>query len=299
MANGKKNYFRHSFFAGSDDKIVNLISEHGKQAYFHYFRLLELCGQQCAETIPEKFIFHRRTLCAELLVTNSKLGHHLSGMQSSLLLHYFMDARKVEVLVPNLSKYLGKYENKNSSNVANKTKEKEIKEKETKENVSSLSSFDYFEKFRYLSEIGVTHNQIAHIVQKSGLTQEQIIDSLDAFPKQQNYSAMTNPSAILVSVLARGEKFNSPKMPNAEPVIDDAVQAVTNYFSSGQWRPSSSGSVRNIGLPNFCVEPILDLIESHGGGSIITSSDFKFNAFSKAVKATITQAIKTKRGENV
>jgi len=134
MANGKKNYFRHSFFAGSDDKIVDLISKHGKQAYFHFFRLLELCGQQSGESVPEKFVFHRRTLCGELLVTNSRLGHHLLAMQSSLLLHYVLTDSKVEILVPNLSKYLGKYTNKIPSNPPNKIKEKKIKGKKIKVN---------------------------------------------------------------------------------------------------------------------------------------------------------------------
>ena len=68
MASGKKNYFRHSFFASDDEKIVTLISKHGKAAYFHYFRLLELCGQKSESYVPDKFVFHVRTLCAQLMV---------------------------------------------------------------------------------------------------------------------------------------------------------------------------------------------------------------------------------------
>lgn len=127
MASGKKNYFRHSFYASKDDKIVDLITRHGKQAYFHYFRLLELCGEQAAEKIPEKFVFHRRTLCAELMVSNSKLSHHLLAMQSSLLLHVVLSDRKVEVLVPNFSKFLGVYQSKIPSKSPNKRKEKKRK----------------------------------------------------------------------------------------------------------------------------------------------------------------------------
>ena len=133
MANGKKNYFRHSFFAGNDDKIVTLIANYGKEAYFHYFRLLELCGQLSAEKMPEKFVFHRRTICAELMVTNSRLGHHLLAMQSSLLLQYVLTPEKVEILIPNFPKYLGKYETKISPNTSNKIKENKIKKKEIKE----------------------------------------------------------------------------------------------------------------------------------------------------------------------
>ncbi len=142
MASGKKNYFRHSFFAGNDDKIVNLIAEHGKAAYFHYFRLLELCGQQATDEVPEKFIFHRRTLCAELMVSNSKLSHHLSAMQSSLLLEYVLTVGKAEILVPNFSKFLGKYQTKNDSNYSNKKKRKEIKRKENKRKENTMSGCD-------------------------------------------------------------------------------------------------------------------------------------------------------------
>lgn len=134
MASGRKNYFRHSFQASKDPKIVDLISTHGKQAYFHFFRLLELCGEQAAEGPQDRFIFHRRTLCAELMVTNSKLGHHLLAMQSSLLLHVVLSDRKVEVLIPKLAKYMGKYESKKPPNSPNKRKENKRKEnKEQKE----------------------------------------------------------------------------------------------------------------------------------------------------------------------
>ena len=135
MASGKKNYFRHYFNAGRDDKIVELIANHGKQAYFHYFRLIELCAEKESENPSDKYIFHRRTLCAELLVTNSKLGHHLLAMQSSLLLQYVMDDRKVEVLLPKLLKYMGRYQNKNTSNSPNKRKENKRKENKVEKKV--------------------------------------------------------------------------------------------------------------------------------------------------------------------
>ena len=92
-----------------------------------------MCGELSADSIPEKFVFHRRTLCAELMVTNSKLGHHLLAMQSSLLLEYVLSDGKVEVLIPNLSKYLGRYSTKKAPNLSNKRKEKEKKEKKSKE----------------------------------------------------------------------------------------------------------------------------------------------------------------------
>lgn len=132
MASGRKNYFRHSFSAGKDDKIVNLIANHGKQAYFHFFRLIELCCEQIDSEVPEKFVFHRRTLCAELMVTNSRLGHHLLAIQSSLLGEYVMTPTKAEILIYKLPKYLGRYSKQITPNSPNKKKRKENKRKESK-----------------------------------------------------------------------------------------------------------------------------------------------------------------------
>ena len=161
MASGRKNYFRHSFSAGKDDKIVSLISDHGKSAYFHYFRLLELCGEQCSDGIPEKFVFHRRTLCAELMVTNSKLCHHLLAMQSSLLLEYVLSDRKVEVLIPNFMKFLGKYTNKIAPDTPNKRKEKEIKENKIKRKEKEEKDFSEAENILdyYLTKDLVGHKK--------------------------------------------------------------------------------------------------------------------------------------------
>ena len=157
MASGKKNYFRHSFSAGKDDKIVSLICDYGKEAYFHYFRLLELCGEQAADEIPEKFVFHRRTLCAELMVTSSRLGRHLLAMQSALLLEYVLSAGKVEILIPNLPKYLGRYSNKNPPNSSNKRKEKKRKEKKRKART----------KAPFVDEAFI-YNVVSHLNSKTG-----------------------------------------------------------------------------------------------------------------------------------
>jgi hypothetical protein len=154
MSSGKKNYFRHSIYASKDDKIVDLISKHGKQAYFHYFRLIELCAEQAIDSMPEKFIFHRRTLCAELLVTNSRLGHHLLAIQSSLLCHYFMTSSKVEILIPNLPKYLGLYQSKNTSNFP--IKGNKIKENKIKLNTSIKPSSEDFDAPQLNSELTKT-----------------------------------------------------------------------------------------------------------------------------------------------
>jgi hypothetical protein len=135
MASGKKNYFRHSIFARKDSKIVQLIDEHGKEAYFHFFALLELCAEIASSEFPPtgEFVFRRSTLCHELRVTNSRLGRHLVAMQSALLCDVVLTENECKIVLPKLAKYMGKYESKLTPNSPNKRKEKERKEKERKE----------------------------------------------------------------------------------------------------------------------------------------------------------------------
>lgn len=137
MARGTKNYFRHSVETRRDPKIVTLL-ENGKEYYFYFFCILELCAEQAANGFPHdgKFTIHPRTLCQNLMVSRSSLVRHLSAIQSSLLLRYSMEENQCELLIPNLAKYMGKYESKIDLNRSNKRKEKEIKEKEIKENKS-------------------------------------------------------------------------------------------------------------------------------------------------------------------
>jgi hypothetical protein len=144
MASGKKNYFRHSVNARNDEKIVTLIANHGKEAYFHYMALVEMCAQKAINEDmkgDETFIFHRRTVCSELMVTPRRLGGHLLAIQSSHLGDLVATLEKVSVRFPNLVKYLGRYESKITSNSPNKRKEKEIKEKEIKVIKNKLLEF--------------------------------------------------------------------------------------------------------------------------------------------------------------
>jgi len=148
MSRGTKNYFRHSIETRRDPKIVSLL-ENGKEYYFYFFCILELCAEQAATGFPVdgKFTVHPRTLCQQLMVTRSSLDRHLSVIQSSLLLRYSMGENQCEILVPNLAKYMGKYESKNILNVPNKRKENERKEKKSKEKekfpvIESLSFLD-------------------------------------------------------------------------------------------------------------------------------------------------------------
>ncbi len=136
MASGKKNYFRHSFHARKHPEIAGMIEDHGKEAYFHFFALVEVCAEKASDKFPEdsKFLFRRSTLCRELLVTNSRLSRHLLAMTPSPVDDIVVTEKEVEILFPKLRKYIGKYESKLLLNAPNKRKEKEIKEKEIKLN---------------------------------------------------------------------------------------------------------------------------------------------------------------------
>jgi uncharacterized phage protein (TIGR02220 family) len=132
MASGKKNYFRHFAGARHDSKIVNLVTKYGKETYFHYFALLEMCAEKAlAEDLSgdEEFVFHKRTVCNELMVTPWRLGGHLLAIQSSLLGDLVVTSDQVKIKFPNLRKYLGRYENKKVPNSP-----KEIKGNKRKEN---------------------------------------------------------------------------------------------------------------------------------------------------------------------
>lgn len=141
MASGKKNYFRHSFHARNDDKIAGLINKHGKEAYFHFFALIEVCAEIASDKMPDDFWFHfhPRTLSDALLVKKWTLINHLSVIQQWGLCGVSVEhqpsisgasveVQRVSVHLPNLPKYMGRYE----SNAPNKRKEKEIKVNESK-----------------------------------------------------------------------------------------------------------------------------------------------------------------------
>lgn len=135
MASGKKNYFRHSFHARKHSGIAGMIEDHGKEAYFHFFALVELCAEQASDSFPEdaKFTFRRSTVCRELLVTNSRLSRHLLVTVPSLIDDIVVTEKEVQILFPKLAKYMGKYESKSTLNSPNK----EIKEKKERKEVEA------------------------------------------------------------------------------------------------------------------------------------------------------------------
>lgn len=128
MASGKKNYFRHSFFARNDEVILELIDRFSYKGYFFWFALLEICGEQASDEYPEFFKFHQSRLYRELRCNKRSLEPVLDFLQTSNKLVWNKNENFYEIRLANFSKYLGKYTNKKEANLTKKRKEKERKE---------------------------------------------------------------------------------------------------------------------------------------------------------------------------
>lgn len=175
MASGKKNYFRHSFFARNDMKLLQLKDEIGIGYYFYYFSLLELCGEQAADEFRDEFEFHD-SLIRSLWRINLKKSERIANkMHSVCLLEFEKREKSFYFKIPNLSKYLGKYTIKNDSNSSNKKKRKENKIKENKiketnadkpKDSASLLSFDEFIRETFNTMLGDKFPKILKISAK-------------------------------------------------------------------------------------------------------------------------------------
>jgi len=140
MASGKKNYFRHSFFASNNVKLRGMMDELGKEAYFYYFVLLENCGQLCESETLTEFTFHESQLRSMWCVNTRKLKRIVEVLDKFDLSLTKVSpnlcettAKLYKFSIPNFPKYLGRYTNKID-------KEKERKEKKRKENIKSCKT---------------------------------------------------------------------------------------------------------------------------------------------------------------
>jgi len=136
MASGKKNYFRHSFFARNDDFINDLISKFSHHGYMMWFCLLEICGEMAVDEYPESFTLTEHRLMKELRCNRLKLNLFLAYVQDKSKISYTYVEDKVSLRIANLPKYLGKYE----TNWTKERKVNKIKEKESKGNTSASFS---------------------------------------------------------------------------------------------------------------------------------------------------------------
>lgn len=132
MASGKKNYFRHYSSASEDDKIQSIIDSMGFEGYAYYFILVEMCARKCSDNYHNPITFHLQSFrnvwrkqsksCVKVLKELSKSGLFLVTFRENF----------VDVDIPNLSKYMGKYESKSDPNPSKESKGKESKEKKKK-----------------------------------------------------------------------------------------------------------------------------------------------------------------------
>ncbi len=167
MASGKKNYFRHSFSAHNDIKLLELRDEIGVGFYFYYFSLLELCGEASSENLKDFYEFHHSTIRKLWGVSLSKSEKIASKMHCVGLLEFQKMEKSFIFTIPNFAKFMGKYTNKITSNVPNKRKEKkrkekESKEKESKENPAALDALNYLNS-NANRQFKITQGNIKHI----------------------------------------------------------------------------------------------------------------------------------------
>lgn len=126
------NYFRHSFTAHNDPKMVLAMEEIGKECYFYYFSLLEICGQKWADNRTENLEMTFEIPIRELRFiwkTNERVIRNiLETFQKHSLLFLETYGIVCMVKIPKLAKYLGSY--KMNSPQVNKSKVNKIKSKE-------------------------------------------------------------------------------------------------------------------------------------------------------------------------
>ena len=127
MARGTKNYFRHSSNAFEDEKIQKTISLLGFEGYAFFFILLELCAKQCENEFKDPIVFHKQTIKTILRKQEQSCNKVLTKLQQSGLFVVTFSESFYEFSIPNLSKYMGRYESKNALNTPNKRKEKKSK----------------------------------------------------------------------------------------------------------------------------------------------------------------------------
>lgn len=155
MASGKKNYFRHATGAFEDQKIQRAISLLGYEGYAYFFILIEVLAKQCENEFKNPIRIHKQTLknvwrkqaksCDKVLTKLEESGLFVvtKWSESDYKVDTFLKSL-YEIDIPNLAKYMGKYESKYDPNSPNKRKEKENKRKESKEKENSTAEFEQF-----------------------------------------------------------------------------------------------------------------------------------------------------------
>lgn len=182
----KSNYFRHSFDAHSDGKIIKLIKKCGAKGYAIYFTLLEV---YCLRLMNDDNGHLEQEVDMKLI--GSYLGLRSDSVHSCVIVMKELqliealspkyDQTMVKLSIPKSLKYYGKYKNVSEENFPNKRKEKEIKLNESKEKgitpdeVLDLWNLKHGEKFGYCPGIG------------SGKHRENILEAIKFLKTAQDW----------------------------------------------------------------------------------------------------------------
>jgi len=135
LASGKKNYFRHSFFARDDIKLRMLRDGIGIGFYFYFFSLLELCGTECEDESKEEFLFHPSIIRSLWSANLNKCERISNEMQRVGLLLFEKRDKTFWFRIPKFAKYLGRYTSKVTTNVPNERKGNESKGNKENNNI--------------------------------------------------------------------------------------------------------------------------------------------------------------------
>jgi uncharacterized phage protein (TIGR02220 family) len=121
-------WFKHSAIAGKDEKIMQMIDDMGKESYFYFFTILEMCTEKYYQTpVKERtntFKFHTRFLRDRLRINTRKLNIYLVYLQDKFNINSTYIESSLQINIPNLPKYMG-----------NETVEKEKEKEKEKENI--------------------------------------------------------------------------------------------------------------------------------------------------------------------
>lgn len=226
MASGKKNYFRHSFFARNDIKLKLLRDEIGIGFYFYYFSLLELCGEESSDELKDEYVFHESTIRSLWSVNLKKSERIACVMHSVRLLEFKKRQKTFSFRIPNLSKYMGRYTSKFPSNTSNKRKEKERKGKKRKEKNKSIFDLSDIEKIynNYPLQKGKTEGiKKLHGTIK---TQDEYDNIMQAVKRYKYSCNGTEPKYIKhFSSWVNGECWND-EMPDTKAEWEDKMLAI-------------------------------------------------------------------------
>ena len=134
--------------AFEDEKIQNAIDKLGYEGYAYYFILLEILAKKCEDGYNGPIRIHQQTLRSVWRKQSKSCIKVVTKLQESGLFVATFSESFIEFDVPKLSKYLGKYTNKNTPNFISKVNKIKVKEKKEKEKDFSLedSIIDYFNK---------------------------------------------------------------------------------------------------------------------------------------------------------